>query len=324
MLIQHAETILKALGDNSRLMIISALISSPRCVEELAGMIGCAVSTASFHLKKLEAAGIVHKAKDQYYAVYSLNKNVLDLTIRDFAAAGEENITKSDNRLEKYRLKVISVFFKNGQLHKLPVQKKKRRIVLEYITLRFPEGRTFDEAEVNSIISRVYGDYCTIRREMIDEGLMVRQGGQYSRSGNLTAFQEHRVPVKRSNKEKQVNTRSELKRLYKENPPKAGIFRITNRTNGRIFIGKAMNVHGKINGQRFELQLGSHKSRTLQNDWNEFGEQNFEFDVVDYLDPVDDPGQDMSGDLAALEEAWLEKLQPFGEKGYNRKPGYKK
>jgi hypothetical protein len=27
----------------------------------------------------------------------------------------------------------------------------------------------------------------------------------------------------------------------------------------------------------------------------------------------------MAGDLDALEEAWLEQLQPFGERGYNRK-----
>ena len=319
MTLKETTGILKALGDNSRLMIVNALINSPRCVEELAGILGCAVSTASFHLKKLESAGIVQKTKDQYYTVYSVNDDILGMTIRDIAAAVNDGSGQNDTGLEKYRCKIISVFFSDGKLHRLPVQKKKRRIVLEHFICRFDEGRTYNETEVNAIITPMFDDYCTIRRELVDEGLMARIGLQYKRTGPISSLQLHETDVKRRKREIKVNTRSELKRIYRENPPKAGIFRITNRANGKIFIGKAMNVQGKINGQRFELQLGSHRSGTLQNEWNEFGEHNFEFDVIDYLDPDKNPGQDLAGDLAALEEAWLEKLQPFGESGYNRK-----
>jgi hypothetical protein len=60
-------------------------------------------------------------------------------------------------------------------------------------------------------------------------------------------------------------------------------------------------------------------NRGLQRDYIQFGEENFDFSVVDYLDPKDGPDHDYTGDLTALEEMWLEKLQPYGEKGYNKR-----
>ena len=42
-------------------------------------------------------------------------------------------------------------------------------------------------------------------------------------------------------------------------------------------------------------------------------------EVVDYLEPKEDPGYDYTKDLMVLEEMWVEKLQPFDEKGYNKK-----
>ncbi len=47
--------------------------------------------------------------------------------------------------------------------------------------------------------------------------------------------------------------------------------------------------------------------------------QNFSFEVVDTLEPKEDTTYDYTKDLSVLEEMWLEKLQPFSEKGYNKK-----
>jgi len=310
-------TILKALGDPSRLAIVRALLAGPRCVEELAGFLDIAVSTASFHLTKLESAGIVRRTRDQYYALYSINNTILRMTLGDLITPGSGGECGTGD-FREYRLKTLSTFFRNGRLVKLPVQKKKRRIVLEHIATRFMEGRDYGESEVNTLITTVYDDYCTVRREMIDEGLMSRRGGAYRRTGPVHAIMPGQKAIRNKKEEKAMTTRSELKRRYRENPPEAGIYRITNTANGKVFIGKSLNVRGKLNGQMFELKLGSHRNRALQKDWNEFGDGSFAFDVVDILKPDDNPQRDMSEDLAALEEAWLEKLQPYGDRGYNR------
>lgn len=120
-----------------------------------------------------------------------------------------------------------------------------------------------------------------------------------------------------------MDERAVLKRRYKENPPPAGIFRITNKVNGKTLIGKGANVCGILNGQRAQLKWGSHRNQMLQQDWNRFGPEQFTFEVLDYLQPTKDPQQDLRTDLAALEQLWLAKLQPYGEKGYNSIPSGK-
>jgi hypothetical protein len=80
-----------------------------------------------------------------------------------------------------------------------------------------------------------------------------------------------------------------------------------------------MNVQGKINSSKFQLEQGSHPNCILQNDFKQYGNENFSFEVVDYLDPKEDLDYDYARDLKALEDMWLEKLQPYDEKGYNKK-----
>jgi len=115
-------------------------------------------------------------------------------------------------------------------------------------------------------------------------------------------------------------SRSELKRTYRENPPPAGVYRITNTSNGKILVGKGINVRGILNSQQAQLQFGSHRNRDLQQDYNQFGADRFIFEVIDRLETTDRTQERLREDLAALEELWLEKLQPYGERGYNARP----
>ena len=117
-----------------------------------------------------------------------------------------------------------------------------------------------------------------------------------------------------------MDRRKALIREYKENQPPAGIFQIKNLTNSKVFIGKGLNVQGKINGNQMQLKLGTHRTKALQEDWNTYGSEQFSFEVLDYLEDDGGPFRNQQKELAALEEMWLERLQPYGEKGYNRKP----
>jgi group I intron endonuclease len=98
-----------------------------------------------------------------------------------------------------------------------------------------------------------------------------------------------------------------------------GIYQIRNLLNGKLFIGSSKNLNGKSNSYIFQLNGGGHMNSTLQKDFNEFGEKNFVFEIVDRLEPKEEPGYDYTDDLKELEKLWLEKLQPYGEKGYNKK-----
>ncbi len=60
-------------------------------------------------------------------------------------------------------------------------------------------------------------------------------------------------------------------------------------------------------------------NKKLQAEWNELGSQSFVFEILDELTPGNDPAQDYRTDLAFLEALWLEKLEPYGDRGYNEK-----
>ncbi len=178
---ENALKIFKCLSDTSRLNIIQSLTRGDMYTELLAERLELTPPTVSFHMKKLEDAGLVVSRKEQYYTVYSLNRDVLEKTIYEVAASEPEQIDEQQKREEVYRQKVIRAFFEYGKLRAIPVQRKKKLICYELIAEHFEPGRVYEEKEVNAIISPIYEDYCTIRRDMIGEGIFRRDGTQYVR-----------------------------------------------------------------------------------------------------------------------------------------------
>jgi hypothetical protein len=114
--------------------------------------------------------------------------------------------------------------------------------------------------------------------------------------------------------------RKALIRKYKETPRPMGVFRVHNTVNGKSLVGTSVDLPSMLNRQRAQLSFGGHPNRELQGDWNEMGPDAFRFEVLDTLTPRQEPGYDPADDLRALEALWLEKLSPFGERGYNPKP----
>ena len=115
-------------------------------------------------------------------------------------------------------------------------------------------------------------------------------------------------------------TRAELRRAYKKTPRQAGIFQIKNSKTGKILLGSSTNLHGPLNKHRFILSIGRHDNAALQNDWNQFGPDAFSFEILEIVKPSDDPSFCLEDELTLLEQIWLEKLRPFGERGYNHGP----
>ena len=99
-----------------------------------------------------------------------------------------------------------------------------------------------------------------------------------------------------------------------------GVFLIRNNLSDKVFVGCRLDLHGIINRHRFDLTNGSHRNKQLQSDWNELGSNNFAFEIVDELAAREGAKVDYRAELSSLEKLWLEKLQPFGERGYNEPP----
>ena len=178
---EKALKIFKSLSDMSRLRIIQSLIRGEMYTELLAERLNLTPSTVSFHMKKLEEAGLVASRKEQYYTVYSLNHDLLKESLFNIASAEAEQSDDQQKREKEYRRKVINSFFEYGKLHSIPVQRKKKLICYEVIAENFVPGRVYSEKELNEIIIPIHEDYCTIRRDMIGEGILRREGSNYIR-----------------------------------------------------------------------------------------------------------------------------------------------
>ena len=68
--------------------------------------------------------------------------------------------------------------------------------------------------------------------------------------------------------------------FYLEGPKKCGVCRILNLRNGKSFLIPSIDTETSIEKHLSELKKGTHRNSELQKDWNEFGPENFLFDVV--------------------------------------------
>lgn len=195
-----------------------------------------------------------------------------------------------------------------GPLLKFPRKQKHKLVVLREIVKHFDENEVYTEQQINEILQGIYEDHVTLRRYLIDFGFMDRKpdGSQYW----VTAQKEEEEG-------EQMNRKQELKQLYKEVKTEAGVYQIKNTQNEKVWIASTMNLK-TMNGKKFMLQQGSHPNQLLQKDWNEWGEDAFVFEVLEVLEKKDDPFFDAPDALEKLEQKWVEKLQPFGERGYHQ------
>ena len=178
----EAVALFKCLADKSRLQILKSLAIEDMYVERLAERLGLTPSTTSFHLKKLMDAGAVKSYKNQYYTMYSLRGEVFQTKIIDVIREKTDETSLAAERDAAYRQKILRSFFEYGRLKSLPAQRKKKLVVLEEIVKSFEKNRVYTEREVNLIIADYFDDFCTIRRDMISEGLMERSSEGYWRT----------------------------------------------------------------------------------------------------------------------------------------------
>lgn len=98
-----------------------------------------------------------------------------------------------------------------------------------------------------------------------------------------------------------------------------GVFQIRNTVNNKIFVGSSLDLIAIWHAQKLQLDFGIHPNSGLQLDWKEFGPENFKYEIIEEIKQTEDKPPDYGKEIKALEEMILEELQPFDEKGYNKK-----
>ncbi len=179
---------LKALSDASRLRIVGLLAARPYTVEELAAAVELTPGTVVHHLKRLEAAGLVEGHSSHPYVEYSLRiarLQALGRQLGELDRAQEQAAVlpgPDGEPLPAFDAKVLRAFVVDGRLVSIPAQEKKRLVVLRYLRERcFAEDRPYPEKEVNARLALFHPDVASLRRHLVEHGLMTRDAGIYRR-----------------------------------------------------------------------------------------------------------------------------------------------
>lgn len=71
----------------------------------------------------------------------------------------------------------------------------------------------------------------------------------------------------------------------------SGIYKIVNKANGKYYVGSSIDLYGGTNRlgrlkcHKSRLCKGLHINSHLQNSWNKHGESNFDFVVIELVEP---------------------------------------
>ncbi|MEV5559089.1 DUF2087 domain-containing protein [Nonomuraea wenchangensis] len=79
--------------------------------------------------------------------------------------------------------RVLRTFLVDGRLTTLAMRRDKRLVVLRYIAMVFEPGRRYAEKDVNVALRAFHDDHAALRRYLVDEELLSREGDVYWRSG---------------------------------------------------------------------------------------------------------------------------------------------
>lgn len=174
----------KTLANEHRLKILGVLANRECGVQELATLLDLKAPTVSHHLSRLKDMGLVDMRVDGNDHLYRLRVDSLHaMSRRVFASLTSNEVAAlaDDVEYEAWERKVLNTFLEGERIQAVPAGYKKRLAVLKWLVNHFEEGARYEEQEVNEIIERHHPDYCTLRRALIDNGLMEREGGVYRR-----------------------------------------------------------------------------------------------------------------------------------------------
>jgi DNA-binding MarR family transcriptional regulator len=170
----------RALSDLTRIRILGLLATRSMYGQELALALEVAPPTISHHMEPLVSAGLVKVRRENNYHYYELDseriQQLAETTqqVAKMLFASEPLPPRSEERA-----RVVATFIRDGRLVSIPAQYKKRRYIMEEIARSFEWGRLYDEKEVNAMLRAFNDDVASLRREMIDQRIMMRENGRY-------------------------------------------------------------------------------------------------------------------------------------------------
>lgn len=174
--IDAARTVVGQLVDDRRRRVLAAVELGAADIEAIVMSTGYVVADVERACARLVAAGLIVGTADGL----QVNADCFHLAGRQLLARPRRT---EHADADPARRKVLDAFVHDGRITALPVPPAKRTVVLDWVAQHFEPGRRFPEREVNEILSAHTDDVATLRRSLIDHGMLDRAAGEYWRCG---------------------------------------------------------------------------------------------------------------------------------------------
>jgi ADP-ribose pyrophosphatase YjhB (NUDIX family) len=176
-------TLVGLLSEDERLRVVAALVMGAGDVDTLLATTGLPARDLGAALRRLEGGGLVSTAGGRVELNAGLFKQAARQAAPDDAP---DDFGAADPRVAS----VLRAFIRGGRLLQMPTAAGKRRVVLEHIASVFEPGVRYSEPDVNAILRGWYPDHASLRRYLVDGGLLEREAGQYWRIGGWVDLTE--------------------------------------------------------------------------------------------------------------------------------------
>jgi hypothetical protein len=162
----------KAMSSAERLRVIGVLARGQATQAEIAEQLHRSVRDIFTHLSFLVHVGVINEAD----GVYDLNEKGIESLARGEFAGKRPSYDAKDEKREDVR-KVLKNFLNaDGTLKKIPPMGNKLLIILNFIVDAFEYDANYTEKEVNTVLRRFHIDTAALRRYLVDNNLMAREG----------------------------------------------------------------------------------------------------------------------------------------------------
>ncbi|HLO13838.1 MAG TPA: DUF2087 domain-containing protein [Anaerolineales bacterium] len=161
----------KAMASAERLRIIGVLARGHATQAEIAEQLHMPIRELFSHLSFLTNVGVVREIDGNF----DLNEKAIESFARIQFEGKRETYNPPEDKREDVR-KVLKNFLNaDGTLKQIPPMGNKLLIILNFIVEAFSFDTNYTEKEVNTILRRFHADTATLRRYLVDNGLMRRE-----------------------------------------------------------------------------------------------------------------------------------------------------
>ena len=177
-----AAALVGLLAEPDRLRAFAAVVLGAETADDVAVASGLDVRAAVLALERLAAGGLIVTG-DGGKGLRTVHSLFKDAARREGSRRREARADDFAGVLDNEAARVLRSFVVAGRLERIPAQRGKRRVVLDWLATRFEPGRTYPERDVNLILGMVHADVAALRRYLVDEEFLERRDGFYWRAG---------------------------------------------------------------------------------------------------------------------------------------------